>query len=790
VTDRLAAGFWERHGGRPLTFVFTDIVGSTRLKAMLGEDAGVARIQEHHAEVRRLLTDFTDAEEVRTSGDSFLIVFAEPADAVAFALTLQSALRARADEEWAMRDRIGIHQGAAVVQEGRGFKELLGSAVDACARLMSLADGDQILLTQATLESAKGRFAERWPAWGPRVQWLLHGRYYLKGIAGAQHIGEVGEPRRSRLQAPGGVWRSVRGRRSCGALLAVLGLGAVLIGPHLGNRRESAGPLRTRVVAVIPDGSAGDTNTLKLLEGVLLSTTDLLVGARSATAERVRVVHFADLVEQRAASAMEARRQFGATQVILAALVTNAGRWEIRLSEDRLQDGERTAPSVVIAQVGELGDLSGRVAARVAAMAALEVGPEDEALATRRVKPDDEAMGLYLTALGLLAERMSPVEGAKDAVALLSRSVTRDPMLGEAFAALGEAHWREFLRTSASTQLEAGFRAVLTAIELSNGKLASAHYSLGHLRHEVGDAPEAARAFRRTLELQPNHPDATRSLARVYASMGERIKAEQTYLDGVAVDPDNWRVHNSLGGFYYQRQESWPEAAAAFRRSAELAPSNYLVWANLGGVLVVMTLEADGAEGVRLEGECRGALDRSINLHPTSGAWSNRGTLEFFTGGFAASAMCFEEALRLSPDDPMIWGNLGDAARHLESGGQRAREAYRRAIELNEKLLAVNPRKMDIVATLAGLYAQQGDLVHSRAFADSAADLASLDIESQMYLALAWELLGERDRALTVIREAVAGGKSPRLFLRHPDLEVLVRAVMKGDLGPPGLKEP
>lgn len=53
--------------------LFTDIVGSTRLKQDLGNRVAVELIQRHHVVVRDLLAQFAGAEEIDTAGDSFFI---------------------------------------------------------------------------------------------------------------------------------------------------------------------------------------------------------------------------------------------------------------------------------------------------------------------------------------------------------------------------------------------------------------------------------------------------------------------------------------------------------------------------------------------------------------------------------------------------------------------------------------------------------------------------------------------------------------------------------------------
>jgi class 3 adenylate cyclase len=80
-----------QHGGL-VALLFTDVVGSTALKQQLGDHAGVALVQQHHALVRKKLKQFPHAEESSTAGDSFFLVFIKPSDAVRFALLLQSGL--------------------------------------------------------------------------------------------------------------------------------------------------------------------------------------------------------------------------------------------------------------------------------------------------------------------------------------------------------------------------------------------------------------------------------------------------------------------------------------------------------------------------------------------------------------------------------------------------------------------------------------------------------------------------------------------------------------------------
>jgi len=110
--------FRRRHRTGLATLLFTDIVGSTKLKQSLGDQQGLFLIQQHHSIARKFLGQFNEAEEIKTAGDSFFIIFAKPSDAVKFSLLLQSRLRSLAKTAPApVFDRIGIHVGEVFIEE-------------------------------------------------------------------------------------------------------------------------------------------------------------------------------------------------------------------------------------------------------------------------------------------------------------------------------------------------------------------------------------------------------------------------------------------------------------------------------------------------------------------------------------------------------------------------------------------------------------------------------------------------------------------------------------------------
>ena len=198
--------FQRRHRSKLVTLLFSDIVGSTKLKQILGDRGAISVIQRHHAIFREILGQFEDGEEIETAGDSFFIVFAKPSDSVKFSLLVQSRLRQLAVETGhPVFDRIGIHVGEVWVEERTGSgksKDLYGIQVDTCARVAALGGADQILLTRFAFDSARQVLTgEDLENLAP-LSWLNHGSYVMKGVEEPLEVCEVGETGKAALTRP------------------------------------------------------------------------------------------------------------------------------------------------------------------------------------------------------------------------------------------------------------------------------------------------------------------------------------------------------------------------------------------------------------------------------------------------------------------------------------------------------------------------------------------------------------------------------------------------------------
>jgi len=132
-------------GVETLTFLFTDIEGSTALLRRLG-DTGYGRVLADHQALIRAALAAHDGTEVDTQGDSFFAVFSSPTACVTAVIEMQGALQART---WPggerVRVRMGVHTGEAATTAAGG---LVGLHVHRAARVGAVAHGGQVLVSE------------------------------------------------------------------------------------------------------------------------------------------------------------------------------------------------------------------------------------------------------------------------------------------------------------------------------------------------------------------------------------------------------------------------------------------------------------------------------------------------------------------------------------------------------------------------------------------------------------------------------------------------------------------
>ena len=135
-----------------VTIMFTDIEGSTALMESLGEERWLELLEWHDSIVKQQTAVF-GGTVVKGQGDGFMLAFPAAGSAAACAIAIQRSL----GDGWTgipVLARIGLHTGNAKAEGGDFF----GRTVVVAARVSSMAEGGEILLSQAVQEGLNGAF--------------------------------------------------------------------------------------------------------------------------------------------------------------------------------------------------------------------------------------------------------------------------------------------------------------------------------------------------------------------------------------------------------------------------------------------------------------------------------------------------------------------------------------------------------------------------------------------------------------------------------------------------------
>jgi class 3 adenylate cyclase len=143
------------------TFMFTDIVDSTKLVEVLGEDKWRKLLTWHDRRLRELIEQ-AGGEVIKQTGDGYFAAFKTPAAAVEAAAGIQRALDEH--EPLAPDVRVGMHTGGAFHKEDADYA---GQGVHMAARIGALAGGGEILVSRESLDGGT-----RYPLSEPRLETL------------------------------------------------------------------------------------------------------------------------------------------------------------------------------------------------------------------------------------------------------------------------------------------------------------------------------------------------------------------------------------------------------------------------------------------------------------------------------------------------------------------------------------------------------------------------------------------------------------------------------------------
>jgi tetratricopeptide (TPR) repeat protein len=224
---------------------------------------------------------------------------------------------------------------------------------------------------------------------------------------------------------------------------------------------------------------------------------------------------------------------------------------------------------------------------------------------------------------------------------------------------------------------------------------------------------------------------------------------------------------DAMGAVYYE-QSDLKAAELAFRQSIALQPDAVRSYANLSAVLM---RQSRTDEALRV-------LQQGLQVRPSASLYTNLGNILFLRGDYVGAAAAFENAVsptRGAPGSYLNWANLADTLLWIPGRGEEARQAYDKARHLLAPRLEQSPNDVVLVSRMSLYAVRSGHKDEALELMTRALALTPTSADVQFRAGLAYELLGDRKRALEAIAAALRLGYPIKYVEAEPDLLALRR---------------
>jgi eukaryotic-like serine/threonine-protein kinase len=541
-----------------------------------------------------------------------------------------------------------------------------------------------------------------------------------------------------------------------GVLPVILAIG-LLGGRQLWQRTFGPNIPRQKNLVVLPFTAVNGQPSEQIYCDGLTET----VTAKLAQVQLLQVPLAAEVRNHHVASVQDARRQFGANLVLAASWQQVKDSARINLSLVDAKSGRQLRTDTITEPAGDLFRLQDHLVLKASRMLELQLSGSNTSSLTTHGTAVLTAYDFYVQGIGYL-QRYERPENVETSISLFQRAIEQDPAYAQAYAALAQAYWDKYSDTKETQWAESAKAAVEEARDL-NSKLPEVQLAIAEFNLRTGSYEDAVSGFQRTLELDPDNVSAHVGLGNANDSIGQTEVAEKAFRQAIEISPQCWSCYNELGAFL-NGHARYHEAALAWEKVTELTPDNVWGYTNVGAAYFN-------------SGQFTKASDyfsRALKLAPDNAdLYSNAGTVSFFLGRFADDVTYCKKAIELRPQKYDLWGNLGDAYRMMPGESSQAAAAYRKAIELAEAQLKVNPVDSDVLSSLAQYYGRTHDSAKADKYLDKALKERPQDVDILRVACLVRLDEGNRSEALLWLEKAVKAGYTREQLVANPELASL-----------------
>ena len=264
-----------------------------------------------------------------------------------------------------------------------------------------------------------------------------------------------------------------------------------------------------------------------------------------------------------------------------------------------------------------------------------------------------------------------------------------DPDFIQASSALCHTYLDKYLLTNDTHEYEKGLN--VCQIIASNDMVSfESQLALGTLYSVNGQYEKAETHLNQAKEIKPDSSEVFISLADLYAKLEQSDKAESLYQKAINLELGNWKNYYDYGLFLFYSGR-YQQAISQFNKVILINKNTAMAYNALGAVYyMVLNFE-----------QANIAWSKSLAITPTSGTFSNLGTVLFFMQRFENAAEMYMESAELSPLDPTVWGNLGDALKYSKKGIKSAKSAYEKGLALAKQKAIINDKDPSLQAQIS-----------------------------------------------------------------------------------------
>jgi tetratricopeptide (TPR) repeat protein len=365
----------------------------------------------------------------------------------------------------------------------------------------------------------------------------------------------------------------------------------------------------------------------------------------------------------------------------------------------------------------------------------------------------------YLRGADLL--RRGEQHHIQQALGKFELAVEKDPQFAVAYAAMCRAYLERYQISTARNEYDLGKTNCDLALAIDANQPA-VQLALAELYRTNGELELAKYHYTRTLEIDSRDADATMGLAAIFASENDLETAEELYLKATRLKPTYWKAQNMLGAYYF-RQGLYFQAMESWLRVTQLTTANATAYNNLGAAQFYAG-NFDAAYQ---------SWKRASDLFTNSASYSNMGTALYLLNRFDEALEQFEIAIEMDPEDHRLWGNVGDNHRFIPGHHNEVVSSYRKAAELAESNLAVNPNDYTANSRLAVYYSALNQVEEAQSIIERSEKLAGDDFNVLYDLAVASSLLNDMEAAKVYVQRALDAGYPEVMYNSDPQFKEL-----------------